>query len=187
MTDSVPSVAFWCVVVVAVVLAAVLLRQRVAGAALRRHITHLEADVEARDHGLRELVEARLPLLENAQQPGRATPDQRLEGTSYALSVHLIEEMFGTAVTRAQARADQSAKAALKGAMRALQGLANEQQLSISDMQDRHDHPEVLRDLLEIDHANAQFGRRAQAIAVLCGSWPGRQRVASSLTDVTRG
>ncbi|MFF3687077.1 ATP-binding protein [Streptomyces sp. NPDC002187] len=71
--------------------------------------------------------------------------------------------------------------------MRALQALANEQQLSISDMQDRHDNPDVLQDLLEIDHANAQFGRRAQAIAVLCGSWPGRQRAASPLVDVVRG
>ncbi|MBI0384431.1 ATP-binding protein, partial [Streptomyces albiflaviniger] len=69
----------------------------------------------------------------------------------------------------------------------AVQGLANEQQVSISEMQERHDNPDVLRDLLEIDHANAQFGRRAQAIAVLCGSWPGRQRLASSLTDVVRG
>ncbi|NUP31447.1 MAG: sensor histidine kinase, partial [Streptomycetaceae bacterium] len=71
--------------------------------------------------------------------------------------------------------------------MRALQGLANEQQLSISEMQERHDHPEVLHDLLQIDHTNAQFGRRAQAIAVLCGSWPGRQRAASPLLDVARG
>ena len=44
---------------------------------------------------------------------------------------------------RAQIRADQSAKAALKGAMRALQGLANEQQLSISEMQEDHDNPDV--------------------------------------------
>jgi hypothetical protein len=71
--------------------------------------------------------------------------------------------------------------------MRAIQALANEQQLAIAEMQDRHDDPDVLQDLLEIDHANAQFGRRAQAIAVLCGSWPGRQRVASPLIDVARG
>ena len=87
----------------------------------------------------------------------------------------------------AQARADQSAKAALKSSMRSIQALANEQQVAISDMQDRHDRPDVLRDLLEIDHANAQFGRRAQAIAVLCGSWPGRQRSTSALIEVVRG
>jgi hypothetical protein len=59
--------------------------------------------------------------------------------------------------------------------------------VSIAEMQDRHDHPDVLRDLLEIDHTNAQFGRRAQAIAVLCGSWPGRQRGTSELIEVVRG
>lgn len=96
-------------------------------------------------------------------------------------------EQFGGAAALARDRAEQSARAALKGAVRSLQGLANEQQLSISDMQDRHDDPDVLRDLLEIDHANSQFGRRAQAIAVLCGSWPGRQRRVSPLSDVVRG
>jgi hypothetical protein len=90
-------------------------------------------------------------------------------------------------VRHAQTRADQSAKAALKASMRSIQALANEQQVSISEMQDRHDHPDVLRDLLEIDHTNAQFGRRAQAIAVLCGSWPGRQRATSPLIEVVRG
>jgi hypothetical protein len=34
---------------------------------------------------------------------------------------------------------------------------------------------------------NSQLGRRAQATAVLCGSWPGQQRSASSLTDVVGG
>lgn len=94
---------------------------------------------------------------------------------------------FSGAVEHAQTRADQSAKAALKASMRSIQALANEQQVSISEMQDRHDDPDVLRDLLEVDHTNAQFGRRAQAIAVLCGSWPGRQRATSSLVEVVRG
>jgi len=98
-----------------------------------------------------------------------------------------VLERFSGAVEHAQTRADQSAKAALKSSMRSIQALANEQQVSISEMQDRHDHPDVLRDLLEIDHTNAQFGRRAQAIAVLCGSWPGRQRATSPLIEVVRG
>ena len=33
----------------------------------------------------------------------------------------------------------------------------------------------VLQDLLVIDHTNSQFGRRAQVISVLSGSWPGRR------------
>ncbi|WP_436786944.1 ATP-binding protein [Yinghuangia sp. YIM S10712] len=187
MTDSVPSPVFWCLVAATIVLAALLIRVALTASARRRTIAELEAAVEARDTGLRHMVEARLPLLEQARPPAPKALDPRLEGTSYALSVHLIEETFAGAVSRARVRADQSAKAALKGAMRALQGLAHEQQLSISDMQERHDHPDVLGGLLEIDHANAQFGRRAQAIAVLCGSWPGRQRAASPLVDVARG
>lgn len=187
MTDNVPSPVFWCLVAVTLVLAAFLIRIAFTASTRRRRIAELEAAVETRDTNLRHLVEARLPLLEQSRPPAPKSLDARLEGTSYALSLHLIEEAFAGAVSRARVRADQSAKAALKGAMRALQGLAHEQQVSISDMQDRHDHPDILGGLLEIDHANAQFGRRAQAIAVLCGSWPGRQRTASSLTDVARG
>jgi hypothetical protein len=87
----------------------------------------------------------------------------------------------------AKSRADQAAKATLKTMMRGVQSLASEQQLAISDMQERHDDPDVLEDLLRIDHMNSQLGRRAQATAVLCGSWPGQQRSDSSLTDVVRG
>ncbi|MFE4624199.1 ATP-binding protein [Streptomyces mirabilis] len=113
--------------------------------------------------------------------------DARLADTDFAKCLDALLERFSDAVRHAQARADQSAKAALKASMRSIQALANEQQVSISEMQDRHDHPDVLRDLLEIDHTNAQFGRRAQAIAVLCGSWPGRQRATSPLIEVVRG
>ncbi|GAX56097.1 ATP-binding protein [Streptomyces olivochromogenes] len=113
--------------------------------------------------------------------------DARLADTDFAKCLDGLLERFSDAVRHAQTRADQSAKAALKASMRSIQALANEQQVSISEMQDRHDHPDVLRDLLEIDHTNAQFGRRAQAIAVLCGSWPGRQRAASPLIEVVRG
>ncbi|WP_248003178.1 ATP-binding protein [Streptomyces sp. RLB1-33] len=113
--------------------------------------------------------------------------DARLADTDFAKCLDGLLERFSDAVRHAQTRADQSAKAALKASMRSIQALANEQQVSISEMQDRHDHPDVLRDLLEIDHTNAQFGRRAQAIAVLCGSWPGRQRATSPLIEVVRG
>lgn len=127
-----------------------------------------------------------------ASLPAPALPavsllDARLADTDFAKCLDGLLERFSDAVRHAQTRADQSAKAALKASMRSIQALANEQQVSISEMQDRHDHPDVLRDLLEIDHTNAQFGRRAQAIAVLCGSWPGRQRATSPLIEVVRG
>jgi hypothetical protein len=94
---------------------------------------------------------------------------------------------FGSLVEAARQRADRTTRASLASAMRAVQGLANEQQLAISAMQEQHDDPEVLQGLLEIDHMNAQIGRRAQAVAVLSGSWPGRQRSASPVLAVVRG
>lgn len=96
-------------------------------------------------------------------------------------------ELFAGSAEGVRERSDQSAKSTLRAMMRAVQSLANEQQLAISTMQERHDDPDVLEGLLRIDHMNAQLGRRAQATAVLCGSWPGQQRTASSMTDVVRG
>ncbi|WP_219912506.1 ATP-binding protein [Nonomuraea fuscirosea] len=98
-----------------------------------------------------------------------------------------MAQQYARGIAEAHGHANKSARATLMAAMRALQALASEQQLSISAMQERHHDPQVLHDLMDIDHSNAQFGRRAQVIAVLCGAWPGRQRAASSLEDVVRG
>ncbi|MER6141572.1 ATP-binding protein [Streptomyces sparsogenes] len=190
MTDHISEAVSWCLAVVVLVVFVLLMRQRTITAGVRRRNATLEDSLKARDEELQHLVEVRLPVIADALSQPSPLPglrDERLAGTAFAQSLHGVVELFTRAVDKAQARADASAKAALKASMRAIQGLANEQQLSISQMQERHDNPDVLRDLLEIDHANSQFGRRAQAIAVLCGSWPGRQRVASSLTDVVRG
>ncbi|GAA2461551.1 sensor histidine kinase [Streptomyces macrosporus] len=180
---------FWCLAT-AVPAVVLLVRQSRISARLRRRLTSSEAALRAREEEVRHLVEVRLSALVEAPHCAASVPgplDAELAATAYGANLEKVVEMFTGAAEAARTRADQSAKAALKGAVRALQALANEQQLSISDMQDRHDNPDVLRDLLEIDHANAQFGRRAQAISVLCGSWPGRQRVASPLIDVVRG
>ncbi|WP_095756426.1 ATP-binding protein [Streptomyces xinghaiensis] len=190
MTQYAPEAVFWCLVAGLLAALVLLVRQRGITKALRRHAAALEDGLRARDQEARHLVEVRLPAMESSQaQPGPMPGllHDRLEGTSFAESLQTVIDLFTGAADRARTRADQSAKAALKSSMRALQGLANEQQLAITDMQDHHDNPHVLQDLLEIDHANAQFGRRAQGIAVLCGSWPGRQRAASSLVDVVRG
>ena len=188
MTPHIPDAATWFLAAGALAAAALLLRQRRIAGALGKRIGLLEESLDARDEAARRLASIQAPAL--AAEPHAATgepTDHRLAGTEFADHLHSVLEQFGGAAALARDRAEQSARAALKGAVRSLQGLANEQQLSISDMQDRHDDPDVLRDLLEIDHANSQFGRRAQAIAVLCGSWPGRQRRVSPLSDVVRG
>ncbi|MGW3408478.1 ATP-binding protein [Streptomyces sp. NPDC000888] len=190
MTEPIPEVAFWCLAVCLLAVTVLLVRQRGITARQRGRTAELADELRARDEELRHVVAVRLPALaDSPQQSGPATGllDVRLADTDFAKCLDSVLERFSGAVEHAQSRADQSAKAALKASMRSIQALANEQQVSISEMQDRHDHPDVLRDLLEIDHTNAQFGRRAQAIAVLCGSWPGRQRATSALIEVVRG
>ncbi|MDQ0994030.1 ATP-binding protein [Streptomyces sp. V3I7] len=97
-----------------------------------------------------------------------------------------LENRYSQSVQAAQEEAEEATKTVLKSAMRTLQGLAAEQQLIISQLQTKYGESVILHDLLEIDHANSQFGRRAQSIAVLCEGWLGRQRDIASVYDVVR-
>ncbi|MFE1960771.1 MULTISPECIES: ATP-binding protein [unclassified Streptomyces] len=97
-----------------------------------------------------------------------------------------LEDHYSEAVEEAKDRAEEATKTALKSAMRTLQGLASEQQLAITKLQDKYGELQILQDLLDIDHMNSQFARRAQSIAVLCDGWLGRQRASASLYDVVR-
>ncbi|MDW8808543.1 ATP-binding protein, partial [Streptomyces scabiei] len=190
MTEPIPQPVTWALAAALLAAAVLLLRQWGIARRQRARNATLAEELRAREEELRHLVTVRLPAL--ADPAGRAVPavgplDARLAGTEFGKSLDEVLTRFTGTVEHARTRADRSAKAALKASMRAIQALANEQQVSISEMQDRHDDPGVLRDLLEVDHTNAQFGRRAQAIAVLCGSWPGRQRATSPLVEVVRG
>ncbi len=97
-----------------------------------------------------------------------------------------LENDYGKSVRAAQERAEEETKTVLKSAMRTLQGLAAEQQLVLSRLQSKYGDSAMLQDLLEIDHTNAQFGRRAQSIAVLCDGWLGGRRDTASVYDVVR-
>ncbi|TDD39215.1 ATP-binding protein [Actinomadura sp. KC06] len=172
--------------------AVLLVRERREAAALRVRNAALTRGVDVRERELRHLAEVRLPeLMESLTNPGMdvAGPlhDLTREAPAYDKALQTVMELFAGAAEGVRERSDQSAKSTLRAMMRTVQSLANEQQLAISTMQERHDDPDVLAGLLRIDHMNAQLGRRAQATAVLCGSWPGQQRSASSLSDVVRG
>ncbi|MEV6251545.1 ATP-binding protein [Streptomyces sp. NPDC051742] len=97
-----------------------------------------------------------------------------------------LENHYTQSVETAQEQAEEATKTVLKSAMRTLQGLAAEQQLVVSRLQSKYGESAMLQDLLEIDHTNSQFGRRAQSIAVLCDGWLGRHRDAASVYDVVR-
>ncbi|NBM18902.1 sensor histidine kinase KdpD [Streptomyces sp. GC420] len=127
------------------------------------------------------------PLAATAIVRGRKTA-KRLRQENEDLRNHYgeLENHYSAAVEDAKLRAEEATKTALKSAMRTLQGLAGEQQLVISKLQDKYGESSILQDLLEIDHMNSQFGRRAQSIAVLCDGWLGRQRSVASVYDVVR-
>jgi hypothetical protein len=180
------AVAFWFLLAAVLVAVFLLVRQHRSVRDVRTRCAAAEAGLRMRAEEEHHLISTRLPALAEAlshrpvEVPGPRYPE--LAGThGRAL------DLFSESVQRANARGEKSAKSTLKSMMRAVQSLANEQQVAISSMQDRHDDPDVLADLMRIDHMNSQLGRRAQATAVLCGSWPGQQRSASSLTDVVRG
>ncbi|MEU3661319.1 ATP-binding protein [Streptomyces sp. NPDC032940] len=97
-----------------------------------------------------------------------------------------LENDYGKSVQAAQERAEDETKTVLKSAMRTLQGLAAEQQLVLTRLQTKYGDSALLQDLLEIDHTNSQFGRRAQSIAVLCDGWLGGRRDTASVYDVVR-
>lgn len=190
MEQYISVLAFWCLAAAAVAVAILLVRQGQITARLRTRTRELEAELRIREAETQHLVSARLPALVDSLQ-GRPVevpgPRHEQADPGFIQTHQLVIDMFTETTEKAIARGEQSAKATLKAMMRTVQGLTNEQQLAISNMQDRHDNPDVLEDLLKIDHMNSQLGRRAQATAVLCGSWPGQQRSASSLTDVVGG
>jgi two-component sensor histidine kinase len=127
------------------------------------------------------------PVAATAIVRGRRT-NSTLRREKLELTQHhsALEEHYAESVQEAKERAEEDTKTALKSAMRTLQGLASEQQLAITKLQEKYGELQVLQDLLDIDHMNSQFARRAQSIAVLCDGWLGRQRAAASLYDVVR-
>ena len=180
--------AFVCASIAFFAVSLLLVRQHRLTARLEEDGALLSAQVTARDAALHHLVTVGLPQMLAA--PDVTPAVQRtglLRQTDFARDLDAVTELFATSAEDVRARADQAAKATLRAMMRTVQSLAGEQQVAITAMQERHDDSEVLEDLLRIDHMNAQLGRRVQATAVLCGSWPGLQRQASSLSDVVRG
>jgi signal transduction histidine kinase len=97
-----------------------------------------------------------------------------------------LEDDHAKSLQEAREQAEEDTKTVLKSAMRTLQGLAAEQQLVLSRLQAKHGDSPIFEDLLEVDHTNAQFGRRALSIAVLCDGWLGGRRDPASVYDVVR-
>lgn len=154
-------------------------------------LQRLKFQIRLRDEEAHHLVTRRLPALMDAERglpidvPGPLRPN--LADTPFHQEMQTAIGQFAGFADETRQRADRAAKATLISTMRGVQSLANEQQLAITEMQHEHDDPAVLAGLMKIDHANSQLVRRAQATAVLCGTWPGQQRSAAPVLDVVRG
>ncbi|WP_433498540.1 ATP-binding protein [Sphaerimonospora sp. CA-214678] len=168
---------------------ALLVRQWRLTIRLRGRGARLAEEARVRDEEVSHLLGVRLPALQETQDvvqiPEPLYPHSL--ATAHGRSLESVVALFGQQTTEAHAQAGTAARAAVMALMRALQGLASEQQRAISEMQDRYDNPDLLQDLMQIDHLNAQFTRRAQACSVLCGAWAGQQRPATTVEDVVRG
>ncbi|MEU3655699.1 ATP-binding protein [Streptomyces sp. NPDC032161] len=150
---------FWALVVVALVAVGAVLRARKTNIGLRRQNSQLRGERDALQRQRDELHAAHTGLLH------RQTSE----------------------LAEVRKDAEEETKAVLKAAVRTLQGLADEQQVVIENAQKKYgDDPGMLADLMAIDHANSQLGRRAQGIAVLCGGWLGRRETSASVFDVAR-
>ncbi|MEV5202673.1 ATP-binding protein [Streptomyces sp. NPDC053720] len=149
----------WALVVVALIAVGAVLRARKTNIGLRRQNAEL--------HQQRDMLQRQRDELHVAHT-----------GLTHQHSAELAE---------VRRDAEEETKAVLKAAVRTLQGLADEQQVVIENAQKKYgDDPSMLADLMAIDHANSQFGRRAQGIAVLCGGWLGRRETVASVFDVAR-
>ncbi|MDG9704030.1 ATP-binding protein [Streptomyces sp. DH37] len=176
----------------AVALAPVAVRQARLIRELRTQLSDVRSGNRARDAELARLAGVSLPATVQAVGDRQPVPElppvsAELAGTPFARHLGDLQEQVVRALTDAEGRTAQMTQATLLSVARTLQALANKQQMAVTDMLRKHDSPEVLGDLQVVDHATAQILRRAQAITVVCGSYPGRQHNATPLSDVVRG
>jgi two-component sensor histidine kinase len=192
MTSLMTDIALWSLSVCLVgALLVVLVYRRKASRAIARE-RELATVLRRRDDELRNLLAHRLPEAVSRLSSGRPAADgeplpAEERNTPVARLAEAVPAALAEVAAQTQRRAEAAAHSAVKTLTRSMQALVSEQQATIMEMIRRHDDDRVLADASAIDHASAQLGRRAQVIAVLTGSWPGRQRLDSSLLDVVRG
>ncbi|MFI9276022.1 nitrate- and nitrite sensing domain-containing protein [Kitasatospora sp. NPDC052896] len=158
---------------------------------LRRRITHLQDQAERLERGLPELVDR----LARGEQPAAAesreiTADSaagrgdELDRLGRALNA-ARQSAIGAAVQQAEQH---------RGFERLLQRIARRTQLLIGlqlkkldQMERRHEDPEVLEGLFDLDHLTARLRRYEENLVILAGGQPQRRwRKPVPLLDVLR-
>ncbi|QNA78395.1 ATP-binding protein [Streptomyces sp. So13.3] len=185
----------WCAVTATLavaVLAAVAVRRGKVIAELRR-------DHAAAGEGLgRRLAEQEIQTLRLAEEllpeaVGRlqkgATVDEALDLAGPVRTEHLAVMRWVLETVDAEEGLRESAQRAFVNIARRVQAIVHQQAHATREMQERHGQdPEVLGDLMRLDHGTALVGRLADGIAVLGGARSGRQwSKAVPLYNVLRG
>ncbi|MEW2178625.1 ATP-binding protein [Streptomyces sp. NPDC005406] len=188
MTSYPSDVAAWLLFAALVAVGALALRYRTTAARRADRVASLEQALHAQDEEARHLLERRLPALRDVLSQGRPGDipgplHVELAGTPFGRAQDGVLDLFRQVADDSE----QASQGLLLAVARKLQGLANNQQMKITEMNQRHDAPEFLQDLMDIDHTNAQILRRAVGMAVICKAWPGRQHNDTPLYDVVRG
>ncbi|MGP4113894.1 ATP-binding protein [Streptomyces sp. 4N509B] len=136
----------------------------------RAGIAEAEAETARFAH---ETVPTLVRLLREGQSSATAlaeTIPDAPQAEPYQTVLRSVAEEVGRGQTEKNA-----AMAACANAAGRMQALATGMLADLRDMEHRHAHPDVLGDLLHLDHRTAQAGRLADSIAVLTGARSGRR------------
>ncbi|MFF7638355.1 nitrate- and nitrite sensing domain-containing protein [Kitasatospora sp. NPDC008050] len=157
---------------------------------LRRRIVDLQDQAGELERTLPELVErlGRGEQLEPAEE-SRAIATEPTSGDELTKLGQALNSARHSAVTAAVAQADQH-----RGFERLLQRIARRTQLliglqlkTLDEMERRHEDPEVLEGLFDLDHLTARLRRYEENLVILAGGQPQRRwRKPVPLLDVLR-
>ncbi|MFJ3672087.1 ATP-binding protein [Streptomyces sp. NPDC090106] len=157
-------------------------RTRLTDDALTEQARLTTALAEERGRLNRELVDERDRFTQEFAEERDRLTDRYTEENARLMSEYAEERVRLTAeVTRLTAQARQAAHeraaavAATANAAGRMQALSTGMLADLRAMEERHDDPAVLTDLLHLDHRTAQAGRLADSVAVLAGARSGRR------------
>ncbi|WP_405824403.1 ATP-binding protein [Streptomyces sp. NBC_00838] len=163
----------------------------VAGQSLRNAADMAEQREREEDH----LARVRLPSLIQSLWEGGGEEGAEPVGMQFSpfadsalgQAHESVLQQVRDLIDAASERSEAGARAAVRAVAQALQNLSQEQVEAVEKILERHHGSAVFADLIPVDHAAAQIGRKAEIILALVGDWPGVQRDNCPLLEAVRG
>ncbi|MFG3252115.1 ATP-binding protein [Streptomyces sp. NPDC048172] len=156
-----------------------------------RNRDEMAAYVPVPEAEIRHLASARLPdlalALTHPHMTVRGPAEPQIAGSTLDQALGAVLDTAGDMLDKERLRVDAAAQAAMRGTSTTIQSLLYQLQTLFQEMQERHDDPRLVQDLLAADFLNEQALRRVQATAVMCGAWPGLTRQDSHVADIVVG